>query len=240
MTTRFLTRFSLLLATAAVACAQTLLLNEPFSYADGALVTNSGGIWTTYSGTAGQVNTIGGQVEITGTESEDVAAVVSTTAITSGIISASFTLTMTALPNGAGTYFMLFKDNGTSNFRGRLFAQTTGAAAGLFRLGISSSSTTVIAQFGQDLSLNQAYAVTFTLDPSTGVSTLSIDGGAAVTNTDAPTALGITTIGIRQAANEGTMLVDNLVVNLTPVPEPSTIALCAAGLAGLVALRRRK
>lgn len=240
MMNKFLTRCSLLLATATVACAQTLLLNETFTYPDGGLVAGSGGVWTNFSGTAGQLNVVGGQLEVTGTESEDAAAVLSATAITSGTLSATFTLTMTALPNGAGTYFMMFKDSGTTNFRGRLFAQTTGAAAGTFRLGISSSSTTTIAQFGQDLSLNTAYSVTFTLDPATGASTLSIDGGAAVANTDTPSALGVTTIGIRQSANEGTMLIDNLVVNLVAIPEPSTIALGLVGLAGMVALRRRK
>jgi hypothetical protein len=52
----------------------TLILNETFSYTDGSITANSGGVWTNHSGTAGQVDVTSGVVNVSQLESEDISA----------------------------------------------------------------------------------------------------------------------------------------------------------------------
>ena len=42
------------------------------TYADGSLITNSGGLWIHHSGTAGQMQVTGGETIVSGANSEDV------------------------------------------------------------------------------------------------------------------------------------------------------------------------
>ena len=49
-----------------------------------------------------------------------------------------FNLSLTTLPSSDGNYFLHLKDSATNTtFRAKVFASTTNAAAGLFRLGIA-------------------------------------------------------------------------------------------------------
>src|SRR5690606_13235471 len=75
------------------------------------------------------------------------------------LIYTRFILNLSALPtaSGVGEYFThVYAFSGA--YRARVFANTNGAAAGSFRLGISSSSFTPTV-FPQNLSLNQDYVV---------------------------------------------------------------------------------
>lgn len=229
-----------------------LVLSEPFTYPDGPLVgdtpaiTAGGTPWFTASGTAGQMDTLANVVNITSAESEDLGIAFAPVGFfyNTGTLTATFDITFSALPNAAGTYFAHFRDTGNF-FRGRVYASTTGATTG-FRLGISDSTNAVAttAFIPVDLSLSTQYSLTLSLDNATGRSSLAIagvNGGTPVFATDPASPGAINGFGLRQAAGEGTLTLDNLVVNDTasPVPEPTTILTMISGLGMLGLLRRR-
>lgn len=82
----------------------TSLLDEAFDYAPGPLVGVSAGVWSTHSGTAGEVVVSAGRAFITDTNTKDVSASLTQTfAPASGtILYARFTLSCTKLPSAAG------------------------------------------------------------------------------------------------------------------------------------------
>lgn len=222
--------------TTAFTSQGAVVLTEDFTYPDGALITVSSGAWATHSGTTpGQVEVVSGAATITGAESEDVNKLFTGGGLNTGMLSATFDVTFTALPTGTGTYFTHYK-NATTGFTGRLFATTTGAATGFFRLAISNSTNTVAADLS-DLSLDTLYQVTLNLDLDTNVSSFAIGAGPTVTATDAALDLEINSFALRQSANMGAVTVDNIIVNYT-IPEPTTTLLGALGC--LVLLRRRR
>lgn len=196
-----------------------ILLSDNFnSYPVGAIVGASGSPWVTASGTAGQVDvTSGGALNITASESEDIGANFPDGTVTTGMIYGGFDFTFSALPTTAGTYFAHFGDAGTgTQFRGRIFATTAGAAAGTFRLAIADTTTTV-APITTDLLLGTTYRLVEAINAATGRTTLYLNptsetGG--VTATDATSAIGsgVASYRFRQASGEGTLTVDNLVV----------------------------
>jgi hypothetical protein len=236
------------LAAMTISASAFTVLNEPFTYADGFLTTVSGGLWSSASGTANQMDVLGGVVNIVASESEDTSRLLAgpTDYFNAGVLTATFTVNFSALPTAAGTYFAHLADNGTG-FRARLFAQTANATSG-FRLAIADTTTTV-AQLATDLSLNTNYSVTLTYDVATGRSSFAVGGiSGTVTAVDATTPLagnspgGISSFRLRQAAGEGTLTFDNLLVDATvaAVPEPSAVVMAVSGLGFLALLRRRR
>lgn len=202
---------------AAFSAHAAVVLNEPFTYADGALITVSSGLWSTHSGNVpGQVDVASGKVNLSQSETEDVNAPISGSPYSSGNLYASFVVNFSTLPSGSGTYFAHFKDATTSGFRGRVFAQTTGAAAGQFRLGVANSSGPAIIQ--TDLSLNTDYIVVMRYDTAAATSTLWINPGSETATSDRADAvdsigaLAISTFGLRQATAMGILTLDNLKV----------------------------
>ena len=88
------------LFTGATICNAALLLEESFPYADGPLVTVSGGAWTTHSGTTGQIGVISGRVDLRVPDTEDVNALVlgqPFPSSTNVILYASFTVNYSSL-----------------------------------------------------------------------------------------------------------------------------------------------
>jgi hypothetical protein len=226
-----------------------IVLDESFTYTDGALITTSAGAWVTHSGTAGQVDVASGKVNVTESESEDVSRSLTGAPYTTGLLYAAMDVTFTSLPStAAGTYFYHFKDATTSGFRGRVYAMTTGAATGTLRFGIADTTTTVAA-IPVDIALNTTHRLVIANDPSTGRSTLYLDsptetGGTVAT--DATTPLAISTIALRQSAGEGVLNGDNLRVATSyaeaysGVPEPTGLAFLAVGAVGLLHRRRSR
>lgn len=234
--------------TAQVSFAATVF-TENFDYADGALAGASGSPWTNHSGTAGQVNVASNAAVLTGSESEDVNALIAASGLfyNSGTLTATLSVNFSALPNATGAYFAHFKD-ATTGFRGRVFTTTTGATSG-FRLGISDVTNAVASAvfIPTDLSLNTTYALTLTLDVATGRSSLAVAGIGSATATDltgTPPALipvNVSAFALRQGGTGlGTVAIDNISVDATalPVPEPSISVLGL--LAGLGLMRRRR
>jgi hypothetical protein len=220
------------------------------SYANGALVTTSGGIWATHSGTAGQVDVASGGVNLTTSESEDVNTLLNSAPAT-GFLYASFTVNFSVLPNAAGTYFAHFKD-ATTGFRDRIWASTANAASGNFRLGVgnSSAATNASGQFALDLSLGTTYTVVTRYNLDSGVSTLWInpllESDLSVDATDAVGGLANTAFALRQSTGIGTLVFDNLLVDTTfagvmsSVPEPSTYLMLLGGALMIVLVVRRQ
>lgn len=218
-----------------VGCANAaIVLTDNFTYADGAITSASGSPWVNHSGTVGQANVASNALALTSSESEDISALLSGQPYTSGFLSATFDVRFTVLPTATGGYFAHFKDS-TTGFRSRLTSFTTGATAGSFRLGISNDGG-VTVPVAVDLSLNTVYTVVMTWDFATNRSSLSINGGTAVTDTDAATAVAVTAFAFRQVTGIGTSTVDNLSVNY--VPEPGAALIGSIGMLGL--LRRRR
>ncbi len=211
-----------------------IVLTDNFTYADGAITAASGSPWVNHSGTAGEANIASNQLALTSSESEDINASLAGQPYTSGLLTAAFSVTFTALPGSSGSYFAHFKNSGNLQ-RSRLTSFTTGAASGFFRLGISNDGDATVP-VPTDLSLNTTYSVVMTWNLATNQSTLSVNGGTAVTDTDAASAITVTSFAFRQNSGIGTMTVDNLSVDY--VPEPATALLGSLGLLGL--LRRRR
>ncbi len=119
----------------------------------------SGGAWTTHSGVTGQIGVVSGRVDLRVPDTEDVnALVLGTYPATSGtVLYASFTLHFTALPSADGQFFAHFKNATASNFRARVFALTSGAGAGQFRIGIANTSTSATVTNAASLNLHTDY-----------------------------------------------------------------------------------
>lgn len=202
-----------------------VLLTDSFSYPDGPLVNHAGGRWLSHSGTAGQADTVDGALHLTEKETEDISATLSGApyAKDSGVVLyAGFKATFGALPAGGGGFFAHFKDTGASNFRGRVFAATTGAAAGSFRLGIASAGSVPVL-IASDLSLGTSYRVVMALDINTAVARLWLnplaETDAHVVSTDNAGPLAISTFAFRQSLSSGSgmgvLAVDDLNVART-------------------------
>lgn len=178
------------------------------SRTDGSLITNSGFVWNAHSGTTGQTQVVSGKVQLSQNQTEDVHASLTNGPYSSGSLYASFVVNFSALPSGTGNYFLHFKDNGTTSFRAKVFATTTGAASGSFRVGVANvaNSPTTIST---DLARSMDYTLVLRYNAATPASTLWInpDSESSTNNradaTDTTTTLGITTIALRQSSASG-------------------------------------
>lgn len=234
-----------------------LLFSDDFNYSDGALTTVSGGVWANHSGTLGQVDVQSGLVNLTSAESEDVNALISGGPYLSGMLYFSLNVNFSVLPAVGGGYFAHFKDATASGFRARLFATTTGATAGSFRLGVNNGSNLPLTgTLPSDLSLGSTYQVVVRYDASSPANATTVwvnpllETDPSASATDVVVGLGITSIGLRQstiaAGGMGTLTVDNVRVATTfgeviaVVPEPTSAMLLSLGaLVGLFRLRRK-
>lgn len=199
-----------------------LLIYEPFNYTNGPLVTVSGGAWATHSGTAGQAEVVDGQLDLQVPESEDVNILLPGQpylGTASTVFYASFTVNFSALPSAGGAYFAHFKGSGTSNFRAKIFALTSGATNGQFRLGISAGANSASATNLANLSTGVSYRVYFRYGVSNAVTTLWVDPSSeaspSVLATDAATAVTLTSFALRQDAGIGMSRLDDIRVGTT-------------------------
>lgn len=221
-----------------------ILINETFSYPDGALTTVSGGNWINHSGTALEQTVSNGCVILQQTKTEDTHR--NFTAQASGAVWTGVDVKFTALPlAGAGTYFLHYSDGMTSTFRGRVFASITGAAAGKFRIGIAENLGP--ANFvTSDLSLNTVYRVLLKTNVADMDSMVEVVGLGTASQADASAVATMNAINLRQANNTGGMgelCVDNLIVGTSReevVPEPASLFGLGSAVALLGVRRRRR
>jgi endonuclease/exonuclease/phosphatase family metal-dependent hydrolase len=200
-----------------------LLLNDSFNYPDGSLVTVSGGVWAHHSGSAGEVMVSSGRVFLSEANTEDVNASLAgqpyPASGTTNVFYASFTVKFTSLPSSGGTYFAHFKNSSTT-FRARIWALTSGAAPNKFRLGISSTSGSVISATSPvDLSLNTDYTLVTRLVNNNSVSTLWInptaESDSSISTSESASTFTVVSYAFRENTGEGALNIDNLRVGTT-------------------------
>lgn len=209
-----------------------VLINEPFTYPDGPIVGNGG--WTSHSGTNGDCQVLNNQLSLSYALSEDVSTNLPgfyVDANSGTILYSSVKVNFSALPGSGTEYFMHYRDAGTSNYRARVSATTSGAAAGKFRIAIANSASTAVT-VPVDLSLNTTYLVVTRYNVSTGISTVWVNpasetmGGVTATVGAAP--LNLYYLSFRQNSGIGALTVDDLKVgtewgdvweSVAPAPE---------------------
>jgi hypothetical protein len=209
---------------AAVGTQADLLLSERFDYPDGSLTNVSGGKWTLHSGNRAGLFVRNGAVELdslTSVLTDDVNAALAGGPFQPGggaSLYARFSVKLVALPTGAGNYFAHFRDAGTG-YRCRVFATTSGAAAGKYRLGIANSGSSCVT-FPVDLSLHTARLAVMRYEIGAGVSTLWVEPAAetdlSVIAQDEALPIGVVSFALRQSwssgAGAGKVVLDDLFV----------------------------
>jgi len=193
-------------------------LYEPFNYADGSLVTNSAGVWTTHSGATGQVAVVSGRAFITDTNSEDVGTALSQlfTSVSNATLYARFTINCSKLPSSSGEYFVHFKSAASTTFRAKIFALTQGATNGTFRVGIANVTNGPAAVLALDLPTNTTHTLVLRYDVAGDLSTLWVNPSAetdpSATDTNAGTTITVGAFALRQAAGIGAWFIDDILV----------------------------
>lgn len=234
---------ALLMAATSVNAA--IILDDNFDRPNGSLVgTNPtpgpGGVWTTHSGTAGDLLISGGKALIQhGVPSEDANS--SFGNFSAGVLTAAFDIIVnddTPISGGDFEYFAHFSDGGTSLFRARLDVVNP-SSTGDYTLGISSAGGTAETVFPTDFDFGDTVSLTLSFNFSTGLTSLAI-GATTITSTVPALGDTLSSFALRQSdsSNNESILLDNLVVS--SIPEPASLALLGiAGLAILGVTRRR-
>ncbi|GMU32209.1 MAG: PEP-CTERM sorting domain-containing protein [Planctomycetia bacterium] len=234
------------LALAVVALLATpsygsLLMNEPFSYANGNLVPNGG--WTNHSGSGSfiQVNAGVAQLAQGGGSREDA---------NRGFGSATGTLYSAfdvSVDNGnLDVYFAHMMIGGSTTFRSRVWVIPDPAGAGDFTFAISDTSSAAVA-WGSGLDFATTYRVVHSYDLATGATKLWVDqateAGTSVSAVVSTAVVALDAFALRQAAGDSTQAIDNACVATSYneayncIPEPGTALLLGLGIVGLI--RRR-
>ena len=227
-----------------------VIFNDYFDYPGDSLGSASKGLWHHESGTAGDMVVSGGELQVSRSSSELCSVELMggpyfTTS--SDVLYSRFKIRFTSLPTTAGNYFAFFQDDGSTGRRARIWAATTNAAAGKFRIGIGngSDSTATAGQVARDLDTNVTYTVVTRLVVATAESSIWIDPvGETATNstvfakaTDEFSASAeVTSYAFRQAGSMGVMQVDDLVLGRSfaavtglTAPMPGSLSISAAG-----------
>src|ERR1017187_9197688 len=120
-----------------------------------------------------------------------------------------------------------------STFRDKVYASTTNAAAGFFRLGVANAANNVSAQFPLDLTTNQSYFVVTRYNTGTGESVLWVNPNNEYSTSavaqDSTTAAIVGDFGLRQSTGMGISYLDNLVVG-TAFGDVATITVASIPL----------
>ena len=199
-----------------------IVLFDGFNYSNGPVVGAPGSPWAGHSGSGAgdEALVTSGKLQVASARSEDINAPASgqpyTSAGSTNVFYASFTVRFSALPTSGGAYFAHFKDSGTG-FRARIWALTNGAAPGAFRLGISSTSGSVISATNPtDLALNADYKIVTRLVNTSSIATLWIapatEASPSVSTSEGALSFTVVAYAFRQNSGEGTMLIDDLLV----------------------------
>jgi hypothetical protein len=215
--------------TVTVAPTLPLDLDETFSYGDGLLSEVSSAAvfpWSVYSPqpSLGDCRVVDQRLFLAQTNSDDARVSIGSGDPNNGcygtnlgyVVYYSLVVNVTALPSGSGGFFALLTDKGAQNFRGRLFAGTSGAAPGCYRVGLANGATSASAFLTNDLAPGSAYTLTVRYNVGTGESRLWLnalsEASPAIDAGDPTTPVNIWSFAFRQATGMGDLYVDNLKV----------------------------
>lgn len=205
------------------------LMSESFTYPDGGLVANSGGNWTTHSGTGTDIQLVGGAILGSSANSPDDNRLLSAARSATDKTYACFRVRIptTASAITAANYFAHFMVNSTT-FRSKVFIAPSGST---FTLGLTvtanaAGTPAVIPaanMWGTALNFDTWYTVAISYDAATGTSEMWIDpaseASTKITVTEATASGGaLTAFGFRQSAVTGaafTYNADDLSVGTT-------------------------
>ncbi len=242
-------RCAALLAASGLLLLPTLraavLLQDAFSYPDGALVNVAPGIWSTHSGTTGEVEVVSGRVDLRVPATEDVNALLAGQpypANTNLYLYASFTVNFAVLPSASGTYFAHLKGAGNNIQRAKVFALTTGAGTGQYRIGLANAANSAAIASATSLNTNADYRIYIRYVISNATTTLWVDptseASPSISAADPAAAAQLTSFALRQDAGIGVLQLDDLRVGTsfadvfqTPVTNPPVITQQPANLA---------
>jgi hypothetical protein len=196
-----------------------VIFYDPFDYPDGSLLTNSAFLWGHRSGVFGQAQVTNGKLKVATDQTEDVIAPLiggPYVRSNSTVLYASFKFKFLSLPKSAPGLFAHFADG--SVLRGRIYASTSNALEGNFRLFIANGSNTN-TMVPALLSTNFTYTVVTRYDIDAASTTVWLNPTAetdpSVTASDPQSAVPIASYGFRQDSDLGaTLLVDDLVVGI--------------------------
>lgn len=197
-----------------------MLLEETFTYTNGALTVVSGGAWASHSGVAEQVDVANGAARLTSAETEDVNRLLAGQPFSpSGgthVFYARFTLRATSLPGNSGAWFAAFKD-GSSGFRARAFVLAGDAPPGHFRLGLSTANNNnATVTNGTALPLDHAVTVVVRLANTNSAARLwvnpSSEADPSIATAEAASQFTVAAFALRQNTGMGALELDDLVV----------------------------
>jgi len=225
----------------------SVLLSDSFSYPDGPLVVVSSGLWAHHSGSiTGEVNVTSGTVFLSHTNSEDLSVSLGQIYAPAGnaVLYAGFKVNFSDLPSAAGDYFAHFKSPTGTGFNGKVFATTSGASAGSYRIGIANGGNSPSGVFGRDLELNHNYTVVIRYSAGSTATVLWVDPAS---ETDASVAAGdiasgtnsIGAFALRESSGMGSLILDDLVIGTSfadvlpdPNPGPGTLSVLTYNVSG--------
>ncbi|MBE7504171.1 MAG: leucine-rich repeat domain-containing protein [Verrucomicrobiales bacterium] len=220
---------ALLCLVAILAAKGEILVNESFTHPNGPIIETAAAQWRNLTGTPGEIRTANGALRLQEGEFEIVETPLPGEPREEGTLYAGFTVTVSALPSGIGSDFAAFSAANGPRTLGRVFATTTTAGPGKFRIGVStalgvtSANLYVQGIFPEDLSLDTSYRVVVRLTlPNLGA-TLWInpasEQSASATGPEGTFPGAIAAYAFRQRLfngnGMGTVTVDDLVVATT-------------------------
>lgn len=219
------------------------------SYTNGNLAGQ--GAWTQNGASATTPIQVNNGAVVVGTSGQDVNALLTTGLSWANTSDYAFNFGATINVQSvaaAGDYFMHWSPTTNSTvFLSRLFAKSDGGSG--FQLGyLETSGTGGATVYGQSLLLNQDYSVVIRYNANAGAlndtADIFVNGNLYLSDTWTTTTVESTALGavnLRQgtAANAPLVTVDNMFVEVVPVPEPTSMALIGLGMAGLLIFRRR-
>jgi hypothetical protein len=243
------------LAGAGAATRAAVLVNEPFAYADGALVGKDpavGGVWAAHSsGGTRPVQVASGTALIShGSSGEDVNVPFEGGATGSAgeTFYASFDLTVADPAAAVVTSMFAHFLQGTTNFTSRVYV--TAPTTSGYRLALSNDNSITDADgeaFSGDLAFGTTYKIVTSYSFDTGGAKLWInpadESSTSLTATDPGFSNAVFAYALRQDTTGNTgQTIDNLMVgeSFTDVAVPEPTSLAAVGLGAMALLRRRR
>ena len=160
-----------------------------------------GGVWTTISGTANQIQVVNNRVLLSDSQSEDSES--GFAAVTTGSLYFGFDLSVADPGTYTGTDFEYFSHfSGSSGFKARTDLAAFSAAG--YRPGIATGSSTAETVWGSDLAYGTDYRLVVGYDFTTGLASMWVDPTAdtdpSISSTTVQTGFDLDAFNFRQSS----------------------------------------